>query len=116
MYPSKLLLAVYAMIGAATPDIVILYSKRWTMPQVTFNITQYILASSLYLILAGIVSLIFPYQSVFKNKSNLPWKSFSIGFSLPIVLSTMAALTRSDLVATRGGNIPGTLHDLVALF
>lgn len=116
MNPSKLLLALYAMVGAVAPDIVILYSKRWTMPQVSFNIGQYVLASIFYLALAGIVSLIFPYKSVFKNTSNLPWKAFSIGFSLPIVLSTVAALTRSNLITTRGNNISGTIHDLLALF
>jgi hypothetical protein len=116
MQQNKWLQALYAMIGAIAPDILILYSKRWTMPQVTFSIPQYTFASILYLGLAGIVSLIFPYKTVFKSEANLPWKSFSIGFSLPLILSTIAALSRSQLIVPRGGSMSGTLHDLLALF
>jgi len=116
MTQSKGPLAFYAMVGAVAPDILILYSKRWTMPQVTFSIPQYLFASILYLALAAIVSLIFPYKTVFRNTANLPWKAFSVGFSLPVVLSTIAALSRSQLITPRGGSIAGTLHDLVSLF
>lgn len=116
MIRTKWVLALYAMAGAVAPDILLFYSKRWTMPQVKFSIPQYVFATILYLAVAGIVSTIFPYKAVFKNTLNLPWKAFSVGFSLPVVLSTVAALSRTQLIVPRGGSIPGNLHDLLALF
>src|SRR5687768_3143672 len=54
--------ALFGAIGAIAPEVLLFYSKRSTMPGVTFSIAQYVAATVLYLGLAAMVAAIFPYR------------------------------------------------------
>ncbi len=108
---SKPQLALYGAIGAIAPDILILYSKRWTMSGLAFSWFQYGIATLLYVVLAAIVATIFPY----KGKPSR-WKAFVVGICLPVFISGIAYFGRAQLVSPRSGQIVGTLWDLLSLF
>jgi len=103
--------AVFGALGAVTPDILLMYSKRFTMQSLEFLHWHYWVATILYLCLASIVATIFPY----KNKAT-KWNALAVGFALPIVLGTMASVVKTNLVSPRGSQITGTLLDMVSLF
>jgi len=104
-------LAVYGVAGAAAPDILLLFSKRWSMPGVTFHPWQYASVSLLYFSLSALVASIFPYRG-----AATPWKAFAVGVGLPVIISGAASLASGYPVAPRGGTIEGTLLDLIAFF
>ncbi len=104
-------LAFYGAFGAVAPDIVLLYTKRWSMPSLTFSLTQYVTVTGLYLLLAAIVATAFPY-----GKQPTRWKAFVLGVCLPVVISGLASLHKGIVVAPRGSQLAGSLWDLLALF
>jgi hypothetical protein len=111
MSQSRLSLAIAGAIGAVAPDIVILYSKRWSAPDLSFDTVQYAVATAIYVALAAFVAAIFPYGD--KRSS---WKAFAIGVGLPVVLSALATLGTGARISPRGfGALPGTLLDLMAM-
>jgi len=105
----KLLLGLCAGFGALAPDILLFWSKRFTMPGLTFEIWQYCAAALFYMGLSAFVALIYPY------KNPTYWKAFSIGVLLPTVISGIASIGRPVTISPRGGFIPGTLLDLISL-
>jgi hypothetical protein len=107
----KISCAGFGAIGALAPDIVLLYSKRWTMPSLTFDPYMYTIATVLYLGLAAIVSAIYPYK-----RKPYSWKAFGLGVALPVVISALASIDRATIIFPRGVSYPGSLHDLLALF
>jgi hypothetical protein len=108
----KLEYAIFGGIGAISPDILLLYSKRFTMPSLEFSSIQFIVATLLYVGLAAVVSMIFPYRG-----QSSPWKAFSVGFCLPVILSGLLSIQRDPLLTPKGGaKIPGTLTDIMSLY
>jgi hypothetical protein len=103
-------LAAAGAMGSLAPEIVLLYSKRWTMSGVRFEMTQYVLVSLLYAALAGFVAMIYPYRG-----SAARWKAFQTGMALPILVGVAASLVR-DRVTERGLDQIGSLTDLLSLF
>jgi hypothetical protein len=107
----KLHLGAFAAVGAIAPDILILYSKRWTMPSLTFDPWMYVFASALYMVLAATVAMIYPF-----GRGVSPWRAFAVGVTLPLLVSGLASLQRGVVIAPRGDTIEGTLWDLLSLF
>ena len=101
---------LFGALGAIAPDIVLLYSKRWTMPSLTFDVWMYAGATALYLGLAAVVASIYPYG---RNPS--PWKAFALGVGLPVLISSLASLQHGTVISPRGEIIPGTFWDLLSL-
>ena len=113
---TKLQVAYFGAIGAIAPDVVLLYSKRWTDPLISFEPWQYLTVTAFYLLVAGVAATIFPY-----GKHVTPWKAFAVGVALPVIVSGLASIpsgiTPVTTPPTRGGvPVPGTLYDLFALF
>ena len=104
-------LAAAGAMGSLAPEIVLLYSKRWTMSGVRFEITQYLLVTLLYAALAGFVTMIYPYRG-----TTARWKAFQTGMALPIVVGMAASLVRDPRVTERGLDQIGSLTDLISLF
>src|SRR5271167_3800778 len=88
----RLTCALLASIGALAPDIVLLYSKRWTMPSLSFDLSMYAAATLLYMGLAAVVGAIYPYR-----RKPYPWKAFTLGVALPIVVSAAASINRAQI-------------------
>ena len=103
-------LGLTAGVGAVAPDIIILYSKRWTMPSLTFDPWMYLAATLLYVGLALVVGMIYPFK-----RKDAVWKAFALGVTLPIIVSGLASLQRGVVIAPRGKTIAGTLWDLISL-
>ncbi|MEM7479597.1 MAG: hypothetical protein AAF481_00365 [Acidobacteriota bacterium] len=108
---SKMSAALYGAFGAIAPDILLLYSKRWTMPSFEFHLGQYVLATLVYLGLASVVAYIFPYRG-----ARTPWKAFAVGFSLPVILAGLLSVQRGVVLTPRGTSLGGRLLDLMSLF
>jgi len=102
-------MAIYSALGAVAPDVVLLYSKRFTMPNLTFSIAQYAAATLLYVGLAAALAIVFPY----KGRPS-PYKAFALGVALPLVIAGLATVTKAPTVVPRGVPIPGELLDLIA--
>jgi hypothetical protein len=98
-------------LGAVAPDVVLLYSKRWTMPTLTFDPYMYITATILYVALAALVAGIYPYR-----RKPHGWKAFSLGVAMPTVISALASISRAQILLPKGGSVAGTFHDLIAWF
>jgi hypothetical protein len=111
MRPNRIKLALYGVVGAMAPDVLILYSKRWTMPGLSFDAQQYLIGMGIYLLLAAVIAPIFPYRG-----KPTEWKAFALGVTLPIVVAGLLSTQRQELIAPRGISIPGTLLDLMSLF
>src|SRR5262245_45426568 len=110
---SRWKLALYGAIGAVAPDALILYSKRWTAEGLHFEWHQYVLATAIYVLVAGLVASIFPYG---KEKSE--WKAFAVGVCLPVLISGLLSTAKADAntLSPRGlVEIPGRLSELMAL-
>jgi hypothetical protein len=104
--------AACGAIGAIAPDVIILYSKRFSMSAFEFVTWQYVVATAVYVALGAFVAAIFPLKG-----RDTAWKAFGIGFCLPIVLGAVLATQRGTVIAPRGViTIPGTLLDLMSLF
>jgi hypothetical protein len=103
-------LAAAGAMGSLAPEIVLLYSKRWTMGGVRFEMSQYILVTLLYAALAGFIAMIYPYRGTAAR-----WKAFQTGMALPIIVGMAASLLR-DRVTERGLDQIGSLTDLLSLF
>jgi hypothetical protein len=103
--------AIFGALGALAPDIILFYSKRWTMPSLTFNPYMYLAATILYMGLAALVAGIYPYR-----REPYAWKAFSLGVALPVVISALASINRAQIVLPRGVTVPGSFHDLLAWF
>jgi len=102
---------LYGGMGAIAPDVLILYSKRWTMPSLTFDLQMFVVATLIYVALAAVVACIIPYKGV-----RTGWKAFGTGIALPIVLSGAASFARDPVISPRGETLPGTMIDLLSLF
>lgn len=115
---SKFKLSLIGALGAIAPDILILYSKRWTMPEVSFDIGMYLFATLFYVLLASFVSAIFPYKSLKKIDASLSWKAFCVGVALPVIISGITSYIRSPLITSRGSpiDVEGTFLDIISLF
>jgi len=99
-------------VGAIAPDILILYSKRFSMPAFEFLSWQYIVATILYVGLGAVVATIVPLEG-----RGSEWKAFGVGFSLPLVLASVASAVRAGVVTPRGEDaLSGSLLDLMSLF
>src|SRR4051794_39901395 len=83
--------AGFAAAGAVAPDILLLYSKRFTMPSVQFVPSMYALATVLYVILAGTVTI----MVVPPRHASAGRLSFGVGFALPCVVAGLATAARS---------------------
>jgi hypothetical protein len=98
--------------GAIAPDILILYSKRFTMPDTHFSAAMYLTATVLYMLLAVGVALIFPY-----GRKPRYWHAFALGVSLPIVVGALLSVGRANPIVPRGGaSLIGSLDQLISLF
>jgi len=105
------LLALFGAVGAIAPDIVLVYSKRWTQPQLDFSLGQYFAATAIYMALAAAVAIIFPY----KGKKE-PWKAFAVGVALTPLIAALLAVHPDQHITTRGAEaLQGTLRQLMAL-
>mgnify|MGYP007037739245 CR=1 FL=1 len=104
---------LFGGMGAIAPDILILYSKRWTMPSFTFDVSQYLIATIAYVCLAAVVASIYPY-----GKKPTPWKAFAVGAGLPVIISGLMAMRKGEVLEPRGGGqaLAGDLFDLMSLF
>lgn len=111
MTKTQYLIGFYAGLGAVAPDILLLYAKRFTMPSLTFSITQYVAASVLYVGLAVAVALVFPFGG-----RRSPYKAFALGVALPLIVAGFATLSRSPSVVSRGEPMPGRFVDLLAFW
>ena len=104
---------MFGAIGAVAPDIIILYSKRWTMPSFEFEYIQYVIVTLIYLVLAGVVAMIYPYP----KKKAKTWYAFCIGVALPVILSAVISTQRGEVIIPRGViGIQGGIIDLMSLF
>jgi hypothetical protein len=103
--------ALFGAIGGVAPDIVLFYSKRWTMPYLSFDPYMYLAATVLYLTLAAIVAAIYPYPNGAR-----PWKAFCVGVALPSLMSALASINRARDLLPKGTGVPGSFHDLLAWF
>jgi len=104
-------LAIFGGIGAVAPDIILFYSKRWTMPSLTFDPYVYIAATALYVGLGALVAAIYPYRHGARA-----WKAFSLGVALPTVISALASVNRSQVLLPKGSGASGSFHDFLAWF
>lgn len=114
-------LMLMGALGAVAPDILVVYSKRWTMPQVEFSALQYGVAMVLYISLAVVVASIFPYKKYLgvnqEERCGIAlFKPFIVGLLTPSVLATFVSFFHDKLILPRGAGIPGTLLDLLSLF
>lgn len=107
----RLTCVLLGAVGSIAPDIVLFYSKRFTMPDLQFSPMQYVLATVLYMVLAGVVAAIYPYRG-----RPSPWKAFGIGVALPLIVSALASTQRPGIISPRGFSVPGELIDLISLF
>jgi hypothetical protein len=103
--------AFFGGLGALAPDIILFYSKRWTMPTLTFDPYMYISATILYVTLAAVVAAIYPFK-----QGNRAWKAFRLGVALPTIISTLATINRARTLIPKGISVPGSFHDLLAWF
>src|SRR5262249_46750365 len=103
--------AIFGGIGAIAPDIILFYSKRWTMPYLTFDPYMYVAATILYIGLGALVAAIYPYRHGARA-----WKAFSLGVALPVVISALASVNRAQVLLPKGSGVPGSFHDFLAWF
>jgi len=115
----------YGAFGALVPDVLLLYSKRFTAPLLAFESWQVLLVTLIYAITAGLVAQIFPYPG-----EKTPWKSLAVGITLPVIIAgvigagdrlsqagTTRLSTRGPTPAAHGDapKIQGSVIDLMAL-
>lgn len=81
------------------------------MPSLTFDLWMYVVATILYIGLAAVVAMIYPFR-----KTDPTWKAFILGVTLPIVLSGLASVQHGVIIAPRGSSIEGSLLDMISLF
>jgi hypothetical protein len=108
---SGLKMGFYGALGAVAPDVLVLYSKRFTMSSLTFSLPQYCIATALYVALASCVAAVYPY-----GRKRGPMAAIGVGFALPIVLSAAASFARAPVIVPRGMSMGGTLLDLLSLW
>ena len=78
---------LFGSFGAVVPDVVLLYSKRFSVPTLEFTTSQFIVATLFYMGTAGIVAKIYPYRTQTPKK----WDFFAVGLVLPVILSGLIA-------------------------
>ncbi len=103
-------LCFFGGVGALAPDALLLYSKRFSMPSLSFDWAQYALASIVYVSVAAVVAAILPYRG-----RPTPWKAFGVGVALPLLVAGAASIAASPPLVPRGEIVAGTLLDLLAL-
>lgn len=124
---NKKTMFIYGGFGSLVPDVLLLYSKRFTAPLLEFASWQVLAVTLFYAVTAGLVAQIFPYVG---EKSK--WKSFSVGVLLPIIISgligagdRLSNAGAADLTtrgpeptntSTETPRVPGSVIDLIALF
>lgn len=100
----------YGAIGAVAPDIVLMYSKRFTAADLVFDATHYIGATLAYLILAGVLATIVP-------KKRTTATAFSVGVLVPAIVALIGAVSLPRAYATRGSdNWISTFVELFRMF
>jgi hypothetical protein len=110
--PRRGRLSLFGALGALAPDVLIVYSKRWTEPALAFDPWQYAVALLVYVLLAAIVAAIFPYRGGARN-----WKAFAVGVTLPVIVAGLLAIPLAAVPMPRGvDGLPGSVLDLMALF
>jgi hypothetical protein len=109
---TEIKLALYGAIGAIAPDILLFYSKRFTMPSVSFSRHLYIAATVLYVGLAAVVATAYPYGS-----KRSPVYAMGVGLALPVILSSITTALHASPLITRGmGDVTGSFLDLLRLW
>ena len=110
---SKLRLAFWGSLGSVAPEIILFYSKRFSMEPLSFDPIQYIIVSVLYTALAATIAIIYPY-----SRPPRPWSPFTVGVALPTIVSGIAIVFRDKIIVPRAGqgDLPSTLLDLIAWF
>jgi hypothetical protein len=105
-------MALSSALGAVAPDVLILYSKRWTMPDKHFDPWMYLAAMAMYVLLAAGVGTIFPY-----GKRVRPWQAFGVGVTLPILIAGLLSVQKGADITPRGGHsVSASFVDLISLF
>jgi uncharacterized membrane protein len=107
----RVLASICAACGALAPDVLILYSKRWTAEGLVFEPTQYLVATILFVLLAWLVGLVYPYRPY-----ATPWKGFVVGVCTPVVIGAIITSAKPASIAVRGQMLQGTLIDLISLW
>jgi hypothetical protein len=108
----RLILAIYGALGALAPDILILYSKRYTLQPFEFAPIQYFIATGIYVVMAATLAAVYPFRG-----PKTAWRGFAIGFTLPVVLSGLLSMQRGEVsIPKGGGTVAGTLLDLMSLW
>ena len=103
-------LAAAGAVGSLAPEIALLYSKRWTMGGLHFELGQYLLVTLVYAAVAGFVAAIYPYSGTATR-----WRAFQIGIGVPVVVGVGTTFMR-DREIERGLDSAGSLIDLLSLF
>ncbi len=88
--PLWLRLALFGAFGGILPEIILLYSKRWTSPDLPFDDWHYVALTVLYMGGAAVVASVFPYR-----KGPSPWKAIVVGISLPVIVSSIATTAKA---------------------
>lgn len=107
---SPVQLFFYGCVGAIAPDIVQLYAKRWTAPSLDFSLAQYLFATLIYVLLAGVLGMLFA-----KTRPT----ALTVGIGTPLIIGALLSTVKGMTVApARGaGDIEaGTLLDLLTLW
>lgn len=117
----------FGSLGAIVPDVILLYSKRFTAPALEFTTAQFITSTLIYMITAGIVAAIYPY----KTRPPKKWNFLTVGIVFPVIISSLVAVADRTLseqnigLTLRGGvehantpeaSVSGSLIDLLAAF
>jgi hypothetical protein len=107
--------AAHGAAGAVAPDILLLWSKRFTMPSLIFSFRLYGLATILYMLLAAVVATI----TVPTNRRNAAVRSFGVGVALPFIVAGLAAAARAAADQSRSPIVHpvyGHWLDVLSLF
>ncbi|MCX8861860.1 hypothetical protein NOL37_24195 [Vibrio parahaemolyticus] len=118
---------LFGSLGAIVPDIILLYSKRFSAPSLEFTTYQFIVVTVIYMTAAGIVAMIYPY----KTRPPEKWNFFTVGVVFPVIISSLIAVTDRTLssehvgLSLRGGTshaaesmerVSGTLVDVLSIY
>ena len=119
---------LFGSLGAVLPDVVLLYSKRFSAPTLEFTSAQYVVTTLIYMIAAGIVAQIYPYKARTPRK----WNFLTVGVVFPVIISSLISAADRTLseekngLSLRGGGVEhaikheervsGTLVDILSIY